>query len=75
MNISPEELDYLLISHPSLADVSVTGYDDELYTRECLGHFGSFTDIKIKDMKNLKPVTPEEVMKNSNKNKKNGINN
>jgi len=30
MNISPEELDYLLISHPSLADVSVTGYDDEI---------------------------------------------
>ena len=30
MNISPEELDYLLISHPSILDVAVTGYDDEL---------------------------------------------
>ena len=30
MNISPEELDYLLISHPSILDVAVTGYDDEV---------------------------------------------
>ena len=30
MNISPEELDYLLISHPSIVDVAVTGYDDDL---------------------------------------------
>lgn len=30
MNISPEELDYLLISHPSILDVAVTGYDDEM---------------------------------------------
>ena len=30
MNISPEELDYLLISHPLIIDVAVTGYEDEL---------------------------------------------
>ena len=30
MNISPEELDYLLMSHPLILDVAVTGYEDEL---------------------------------------------
>ena len=30
MNISPEELDNLLNSHPKLLEVAVTGYDDEI---------------------------------------------
>ena len=30
MNISPEELDYLLVSHPLILDVAVTGYEDAL---------------------------------------------
>ena len=30
MNISPEELDNLLSSHPKMLEVAVTGYDDEI---------------------------------------------
>ena len=30
MNISPEELDNLLSSHPKLLEVAVTGYEDEI---------------------------------------------
>jgi acyl-CoA synthetase (AMP-forming)/AMP-acid ligase II len=30
MNISPEELDNLLSSHPKLLEVAVTGYDDDI---------------------------------------------
>ena len=30
MNISPEELDNLLSSHPKIIEVAVTGYDDEI---------------------------------------------
>ncbi len=30
MNISPEELDNLLSSHPKILEVAVTGYDDEI---------------------------------------------
>jgi acyl-CoA synthetase (AMP-forming)/AMP-acid ligase II len=30
MNISPEELDNLLSSHPKMLEVAVTGYDDDI---------------------------------------------
>tara|TARA_B100000767_G_scaffold232435_1_gene224306 strand:- start:10145 stop:11824 length:1680 start_codon:yes stop_codon:yes gene_type:complete len=50
MNISPEELDYLLISHPAILDVAVTGYDDELLGEKvgvvAVLHDGAELDLK-----------------------------